>query len=81
MTRTISTSMAGVLEKLELERPIIVTSEQLSTILKEEGIRTPARIVAARLREKGWLLPTQSSGAWEFVPASCQMLCQLISNS
>ena len=70
MTRTISASMAGILERLELERPIIVTSEALSRILQEEGIQTPARIVAARLREKGWLLPTQCRGAWEFVPAS-----------
>jgi predicted transcriptional regulator of viral defense system len=70
MTRSISTSMAGVLEKLELERPTIVTSETLAEILQNEGIQTPTRIVAARLREKGWLLPTPKSGVWEFVPAS-----------
>jgi len=62
--------MAGVLERLELERPTIVTSEKLSEILQDEGIRTPALVVAARLREKGWLLPTPKRGAWEFVPAS-----------
>jgi len=70
MARSISTSMAGVLERMELERPIVVTSETLNQILHEEGVRTPARIVAARLREKGWLLPTAVRGAWEFVPAS-----------
>jgi len=70
MTRTISTSMAGVLERLELERPTVVTSEMLSHILREEGIQTPTRIVASRLRERGWLLPTTSRGVWEFAPAS-----------
>ena len=70
MTRSISYSLAGVLEKLELERPTIVTTEMLSVILKEENIQTPTRIVAARLREKGWLLPTLIRGSWEFVPAS-----------
>ena len=70
MTRTISTSMSGILERLELERPTIVTSEDLSLMLQEEGIQTPARIVAARLRQKGWLLPTPRRGAWEFIPAS-----------
>jgi len=62
--------MASVLERMELERPAVVTSETLNRILHEEGIQTPARIVAARLREKGWLLPTAVRGAWEFVPAS-----------
>ena len=70
MTRTISTSMSGILERLELERPTIVTSEDLTRMLQEEGIQTPTRIVAARLRQKGWLLPTPSRGAWEFIPAS-----------
>ena len=70
MTRSISTSMASVLERLELERPTIVTSEKLSEILNDAGIQTPARIVAARLRKTGWLLPTAKLGAWEFVPAS-----------
>jgi predicted transcriptional regulator of viral defense system len=62
--------MAKILERLELERPVIVTSEKLSEILKNAGIQTPTRIVAARLKEKGWLLPTAERGAWEFIPAS-----------
>jgi len=70
MTRSISATMAGVLERLELERPAIITSEELAQILKNEGIKTPTRVVAARLRDRGWLLPTLSNGVWEFVPAS-----------
>jgi DNA-binding transcriptional regulator PaaX len=50
--------MAGILERLELERPTIVTSESLSQILQEEGISIPVRIAASRFREKGWFLST-----------------------
>lgn len=70
MTRSISTSMAGVLERLELEQPTLVTTSQLESILKDEGIKTPSRIVASRLRDKGWLLPTDQRGVWEFAPAA-----------
>lgn len=62
--------MAGVLERLELEQPTIITSDILTQILGEEGVRTPTRIVAARLRKNGWLLPTSKNGVWEFIPAS-----------
>lgn len=58
MTRSISSSMAGVLEQLELDQPALVTSAELTRLLEAHGVRTPARIVAARLREEGWLLPT-----------------------
>ncbi|MDR1449439.1 MAG: hypothetical protein LBI84_04440, partial [Propionibacteriaceae bacterium] len=69
MTRSISPSMAPVLERLELERPEVVTTAVLSEILLEAGLATPARVVAARLRESGWFLATGQRGAWEFVPA------------
>jgi predicted transcriptional regulator of viral defense system len=69
MTRTISASVAGVLEHLELERPTLVTMEDLARLLEANNVRTPARIVAKRLREKGWLLPTGQRGVWEFASA------------
>lgn len=62
--------MAGVLERLELEKPTLVTTSDLEAILIEEGIKTPVRIVAARLREKGWLISTSQRGVWEFAPAA-----------
>jgi len=62
--------MAPILEKLELERPIIITSESLSEMLRDEGIKTPVSVFATRLKEKGWLLTTPKRGVWEFVPAS-----------
>jgi hypothetical protein len=38
MTRSISYSLAGVLEKLELERQTIVTTEMLLVILQEMSL-------------------------------------------
>jgi predicted transcriptional regulator of viral defense system len=70
MTRTIPPSMGGILEELELEQPTLVTSEQLAELVERHGLRTPARVVAARLRERGWLLPTGRRGVWEFAPAA-----------
>ncbi len=70
MTRGISSSMAGVLEQLELDQPALVTSADLTRLLEAQGVRTPARIVAARLREEGWLLPTGRRSVWEFAPAA-----------
>jgi hypothetical protein len=62
--------MGGILEDLELEQPMLVTSEQLAELAQRHGLRTPTRIVAARLRERGWLLPTGQRGVWEFAPAA-----------
>jgi len=70
MTRTIPSSMGGILEDLELEQPTLVTTEQLAQLVERHGLRTPTRIVAARLRERGWLLPTGQRGVWEFAPAA-----------
>jgi len=69
VTRTISSSMAGVLQYLELERPKLITIEELAEILEKGNIRTPARIVASRLRDTGWFLKTGQRGVWEFAPA------------
>lgn len=70
MTRTIPPTMGGILEELELEQPALVTSAYLSGLVEQQGLRTPAKVVAARLRERGWLLPTGRRGVWEFAPAA-----------
>jgi predicted transcriptional regulator of viral defense system len=70
VTRSIPPSLAGVLERLELEQPALVTMAELAHLVQAEGVRTPARVVAARLRERGWLLPTSRQGVWEFAPAA-----------
>jgi hypothetical protein len=47
----------------------LVTTAQLDGLVRVAGIRTETRIVAARLRELGWLLPTGQRGVWEATPA------------
>lgn len=69
MARSIPPTMAGVLERLELERPRLVTSADLTSLLEEEGVATPVAVFASRMRDHGWLLPTGRRGVWEFVPA------------
>lgn len=69
MARSIPKGLSEVLESLELERPQLVTTSQLASLCERSGIRTPAKVVASRLREKGWLLATSQRGVWEFAPA------------
>lgn len=69
MARTIPRGLSGILEELELERPRLVMMSQLADICERRGVRTPAKVVASRLRERGWLLPTSQRGVWEFAPA------------
>ena len=70
MTRSIPPSMANLLQELELEQPTLVMSEQLERLVTRFGLQTPTKLVAARLRERGWLLPTGCRGVWEFAPAA-----------
>lgn len=67
--RSIPPTLALLLEELELERPKTVTLEKIAEFAKAHVIRTPARILAHRLAQKGWLLETQVQGVWEFAPA------------
>lgn len=70
MTRNIPPSLAPVLEQLELNADELVTTARLDELVRAAGIDTPTRIVAARLRERGWLLETGQRGVWEFAPAA-----------
>ena len=70
MARSSSPQLAKILERLELERPELVTIDSLATIAAEENIATSPAILALRLRKKGWLLPTGQRGVWEFAPAA-----------
>ena len=69
MARTIPKGLSEVLEELELERPQLVTASQLTELCEKAGVHTPAKVVASRLRERGWLLATPQRGVWEFAPA------------
>jgi len=69
VSRSIPPTLASLLERLELDRPTTVTLQQLEVIASECGLETPARILAHRLKERGWLLKTPVAGVWEFAPA------------
>lgn len=70
VTRSLPRSLAAVVAELELEQAFLVTSRELSRIRQSEGIKSGTKVIAKRLRDLGWLLPTQSVGVWEFAPGS-----------
>ena len=69
MARYIPTYLSGILEDLELERPELVSLHDIRDLCQKHGVRTEPRIVAARLKEHGWILQTPQRGVWEFAPA------------
>ncbi len=70
MTRTISKSMAGILEDLELDNKTYVTLEELTELAKKHAVQTEPSMIASRLKKSGWLLPTKQRGVWEFASAA-----------
>ena len=69
MTRTISKSLSGILQDLELERPLLITTDMLSDLKDKYCISSPVKTVAYQLKKRGWLLSTDRRGVWEFIPA------------
>lgn len=69
MARDIPSWLSGILEQLELERPELVSVANIDDMSAQEGINVPGRVIASRLKERGWLLDTPQRGVWEFVPA------------
>lgn len=70
MPRTLSATLAAVVEDLELDQPTVVTSALLRDIADRRGLRTEPSLIAARLRKAGWLLAAGRRGVWEFAPGS-----------
>lgn len=70
MTRRIPPSLSPILTELELDAARVVTLADLTRLVEQAGIGTAPKVVAARLRKLGWLLPTGTAGVWEFAPAS-----------
>jgi len=69
VTRTITNSLSSILQELELERPLLVTNEMLSDLKDKYNISSPVKTIAYQLKKRGWLLPTDRKGVWEFIPA------------
>ena len=68
--RTIPSSLAHILARLELRQPLVVTRALLREIIEETGQRLSADVAAERLVRNGWLLPLHTPDAWEFAPAA-----------
>jgi predicted transcriptional regulator of viral defense system len=69
-TRTLSRALAEIVTDLELAAPILVDLADLAALAARHGIRTRARELASRLRERGWLLATSRPGVYEFAPGA-----------
>lgn len=69
MSRTIPEGLAPILEDLELNRPQLVSLADLRTMCERHHIGTEPRVVALRLKQRGWLVATPQRGVWEFAPA------------
>lgn len=70
MSRSIPAQYAPVVEALELDGAVVVTTEQLRGLLHDADVATEATVAIARLAAHGWLLPSGVRGAWEFAPGS-----------
>jgi hypothetical protein len=68
--RTLPRGLAAVVEALEFDQAHLVTAEQLERIRCQQGVATPTKVLAARLRERGWLLKTPRRGVYEFAPGA-----------
>jgi predicted transcriptional regulator of viral defense system len=70
MTRPLSRAAAKIVERLELEQAFLVTLADLRDLMDDLDVRSEPKLVAKRLRDHGWLLPTAFPGVWEFAPGS-----------
>ncbi|HEY8788943.1 MAG TPA: type IV toxin-antitoxin system AbiEi family antitoxin [Actinopolymorphaceae bacterium] len=68
--RTLPRGLAAIVEALELDQAHLVTSTTLEEIRQRAGVATPSKVLAARLRERGWLLATAQRGVYEFAPGA-----------
>lgn len=70
MTRPLSRASAKIVEHLELEQAFLVTLADLRALMDDLDVRSEPKLVAKRLRDHGWLLPTAFPGVWEFAPGA-----------
>lgn len=68
--RRVTSSLAGLLQELELRQPKVVTGRLLTEVISAAGSHLTKTAAAERLVREGWLFPLRSRDAWEFVPAA-----------
>jgi AbiEi antitoxin C-terminal domain len=69
-TRPLPSSLAPVVEELELRRPAVVTRRLLGEIASRTEVRLDVGTLAERLVRLGWLMPLRKRDSWEFAPAA-----------
>lgn len=69
-TRRAPSSLAGLLQELELRQPKIVTGKLLTEVIAESGSHLTNEAAVDRLVREGWLSPLRTQDAWEFIPAA-----------
>jgi hypothetical protein len=69
-TRSLPSSLAPVVEELELRQPTVVTGALLSEIANQARVSLAPDVLADRLVRYGWLLPLRKRDTWEFAPAA-----------
>ncbi len=70
MGRVISRAVAGVVEQLELNGDVLVTTDRLAAVMDELGLHGDARRLAYELQRDGWLGRLRSRHVWEFLPGA-----------
>lgn len=69
-TRPVPSSLAPIIEELELRQPPVVTRALLADVASKAGSPLRVDTIAERLVRHGWLLPLKKRDAWEFAPAA-----------
>lgn len=70
LTRSLSPALARIVTELELEQAFLVDMDSLDRLRNDVGVKTSTKMIAKRLRDRGWLLPTEQIGVWEFAPGA-----------
>lgn len=70
VTRALPPALARIVALLELDQAFLVSMEELERFRERTGVKTDAKLIAPRLRDPGWLLPTQQRGVWELAPGA-----------
>lgn len=73
MTRSIPTSVAKIVQQLELDGDLLITLGRLAEVMADVGMTyqtAEVRTLAYDLQRNGWLGPLRTRGAWEFLPGA-----------
>jgi hypothetical protein len=69
-TRPLTPGLAPIVEELALAAGQLVTLEDIEAARQRIGSPIAGKIIAARLKNRGWLLPVGPRGVYEFAPSA-----------